>query len=460
MNENKNLTIEETFKLAVENHQNNKLDVAQELYNKVLEINPNFRGAHFNLGLLFQNTGDYQKAKDCYEKAIEIDPVYLNAYINLGGIFDNLKEYQKAINCYEKAIKIDPNNFNAHYNLGNMFKELEQHQKAINSYEKAIEINPNFTAAHNNLGAVFFALGDHKKAINCYKKAIEIDPNHELSLYNLGVAQHSCNQFKNAAEQFRLSNFKNSKSFLLNCFYQLDDEFSFFEELDNQIKQGKTNAIIGSLTSRSEIKYGIKKPNLFCEDPLKYVLKTDLTEQYNFKDVFVNPIKDFLKEEVFPSRQQNLLTNGQQTAGNLFSVKNDYLKNIEDIIHIEVNKYRDHFKDSNEGFLKKWPTNYYIKGWLVNMKNGGKLAPHIHETGWLSGSIYINVPPKSKVDSGNLVVCIDDKENEAKIKIDTKKIINVVTGSLCLFPSSLHHYTVPFESKEDRIVLAFDVTPS
>jgi hypothetical protein len=34
-----------------------------------------------------------------------------------------------------------------------------------------------------------------------------------------------------------------------------------------------------------------------------------------------------------------------------------------------------------------------------------------------------------------------------------------VTGSLCLFPSSLHHYTVPFEEKEDRIVLAFDVIP-
>ena len=304
----------------------------------------------------------------------------------------------------------------------------------------------------------FFTLGDHKKTINCYKKVIEIDPNHELSLYNLGVAQYSCNQFKNAAEQFRLSNFKNSKSFLLNCFYKLDDEFSFFEELDNQIKQGKTNAIIGSLTSRSEIKYGIKKPNLFCEDPLKYVLKTDLTEQYNFKDVFVNPIKDFLKDNIFLSRQQKLLTNGQQTAGNLFSVKNDYLKNIEDIIHIEVNKYRDHFKDSNEGFLKKWPTNYYIKGWLVNMKNGGSLSPHIHETGWLSGSIYINVPPKSKVDSGNLVVCIDDK-GDSPTNEKNKKSLDVITGSLCLFPSSLLHYTVPFESKEDRIVIAFDVTP-
>jgi hypothetical protein len=35
----------------------------------------------------------------------------------------------------------------------------------------------------------------------------------------------------------------------------------------------------------------------------------------------------------------------------------------------------------------------------------------------------------------------------------------VVTGSLCLFPASLLHYTIPFESEEERVVLAFDVVP-
>ena len=32
-----------------------------------------------------------------------------------------------------------------------------------------------------------------------------------------------------------------------------------------------------------------------------------------------------------------------------------------------------------------------------------------------------------------------------------------MTGSMCLFPASLLHYTIPFESLEERIVLAFDV---
>jgi hypothetical protein len=42
------------------------------------------------------------------------------------------------------------------------------------------------------------------------------------------------------------------------------------------------------------------------------------------------------------------------------------------------------------------------------MKNGGALRPHMHESGWISGSIYINVPPKLNRNDGNLVVCIED----------------------------------------------------
>ena len=41
MNINKNLIIEETFNLAVKNHQESKTDIAQELYNQVLKIDPN-----------------------------------------------------------------------------------------------------------------------------------------------------------------------------------------------------------------------------------------------------------------------------------------------------------------------------------------------------------------------------------------------------------------------------------
>jgi hypothetical protein len=84
------------------------------------------------------------------------------------------------------------------------------------------------------------------------------------------------------------------------------------------------------------------------------------------------------------------------------------------------------------------------------MQSGGKLAPHMHDSGWITGSIYINVPPKSETDSGNLVLCLSDQDHVLGVEQGQQSIIDVVTGSLCLFPSSLHHYTVPFEGKEGK----------
>ena len=204
------LTINEIFNLAVQNHKKNNFTEAEKLYekilkinhnhletnfflgillcqtkkfskaiqllNKAIEINPNIADAHHNLGYAYKELDETQKAINCYEKAIKINPNYVEAHNNLGDLFKNLEELQKAKDYFEKAIKISPTFIPAHNNLGLVYKELNETQKAINCYEKAIKINPNYVEAHNNLGLVFFALGKTQKAINCFEKAIKISP--------------------------------------------------------------------------------------------------------------------------------------------------------------------------------------------------------------------------------------------------------------------------------------------
>jgi len=495
MSINKSLTIQETFNIAVKNHQEGKTDIAKKLYNQVLKIDPNHSQALKNIAIIFINLKDFQKAKECYEKVVEIDPNSTDAYYNLGLIFKELKEYQKAKSCYEKAdniqpnntiiqtnlgiifndlgenqkakdcyekaIKINPDNGKAHYNLGAIYKDSGELQKAKICFKKAIEINPNEQEAHNSLGVIFQELGEYQKAKDCYEKAIEIKPNYGDVYYNLGQLLHERgeyhlaeNYFKKAI-QIKPSDIRASNSLLTNL-YKMNNQSILFEELDSIINEGKMNAVIGSICSRSEVKYGVKKENPFCNNPLDYVLKKDLNQKYDFKNVFVKCVNNILKDDSISNRVQKLITNGYQTAGNLFANRDFDTNEIQKIIKIEIEKYRLYFKDSEEGFIKNWPTNYYLNGWLISMKKGGKLSAHMHDLGWLSGSIYINVPQKSDLESGNLVVCIDENEN----KNENKKSIDVVTGSLCLFPSSLLHYTIPFESEENRIVLAFDMIPN
>ena len=170
MSNEKKLIIKETFDLAFQNHQNNKLDVAQDLYSQILKINPNYAEAHFNLGAIFRELGENQKAKDCYEKAIEINPNYTNALNNLGNIFKELGENQKAKDCYEKAIVIDPNYADALNNLGVVFKELRENEKAKNCYEKALEIDPLNKKYMVEYGYILLIFDDKVKGYEYIKK--------------------------------------------------------------------------------------------------------------------------------------------------------------------------------------------------------------------------------------------------------------------------------------------------
>ena len=433
---------------------------AENANQRVVELDPQDAKAHYNLGVSLKELGRLEEAEARYRQAISLNPDYAEAYSNLGATLKELGTLEEAEASYRQAIVLKPDFADAYYNLGNTLKQLSKLDDAEAIYRQAIVLKPGFAKAYSNLGNTLKELGRLDEAEESFRQAIVFKPDFAEAHYNLGLCLFSTNNYDMALKEFELTDIQLSKSYAIRCSYLQDNESIFYEKLDALIDQGESNAIIGSLTCCSEIKYGIKRSNPFCNEPLQYVLKTDLHEQYDFQEIFVKTVRDVLADTSTSHRVQKLLTNGIQTAGNFFADKKVSETEIESIIHAEVEKYRAYFKGSDEGFIRNWPTSYKIKGWLVSMQSGGKLAAHIHELGWISGSIYINVPIKSEPDSGNLVLRLDEQEHLLKVQNSQECMIDVETGSLCLFPASLYHYTVPFQDKENRIVLAFDVVPT
>lgn len=451
---------ESYYNLGVTLQELDKLDEAKLNYNKAIEMKSDYAEAHNNLGLIMKHLGRLEESEVNFRKAIELKDNYFEAYINLGAMLRELGRLDEALSIYRHLIKLKPDYAEAYNNLGNTLKDLGRLDEAEINYRKAIVLKTDYAKAYNNLGVTLQELGKLKESEASYRKAIIINSDFIDAYYNLGVLLFENRQYSAAAEQFDLSGDHRSKLYTIRCSYLSDEKDIFSKKLDSLIDQGNVNAVIGSLIFCSEIKHGIKKLNPFCGDPLSYVMETDLNKLYDFENIFINTVRNVLMDSSVSYKSQGHLTNGIQTSGNIFFQDKIHKSEIESIIHNEIKKYRIHFNDSKEGFIKNWPNSYNISGWLVSMQSGGKLEPHMHDIGWLTGSIYINVPPKSKTDNGNLVLCLDDKENLIGFDKDHERIINVKTGSLCLFPSSLHHYTIPFEEEENRIVLAFDIIPT
>ncbi len=407
-----------------------RYDLAQNKAVILTQQYPNHPLSWKALGALLSQTGELQDAVIAYQKIVAISPHDAEAHSNLGSTLKELGRLEDAVKSYNKAIAIRPDLAEAHSNLGSTLKELGRLEDAVKSYNKAIASKPDLAEAHSNLGSTLKELGRLEEAEASYSRAIRLRPD-----------------------------YTKARNEMLNCLYLMDKKALFLHELDNCIKEDITSSIIGSLTCRSALRYNEERLNTFCNEPLKHVLLADLNSRYNFEEIFVRNAKSILSADKRSIRRQVLLSNGYQTSGNRFAKENASTAEIQKTIRLEIERYRINFKNSKEGFIRKWPNQYSLYGWLICMKSGGELSPHIHENGWLSGSIYIHVPPKSKIDSGNLVVALGRDSDVTNSSLNSKKVIDVVTGNMALFPASLMHHTIPFESEEDRIVLAFDVIP-
>ena len=93
----KNLATKKTFDSALHNHQKKKFKVAENLYKKILKIDPNHFESIFYLGVLLLESNNFDRAKQLFQKTIRIQPNYAPAHNNLGIIFNALEETQKAM---------------------------------------------------------------------------------------------------------------------------------------------------------------------------------------------------------------------------------------------------------------------------------------------------------------------------------------------------------------------------
>tara|TARA_Y100000590_G_scaffold291440_1_gene328183 strand:- start:568 stop:2181 length:1614 start_codon:yes stop_codon:yes gene_type:complete len=153
----------EILKLAIEKHKKNNLIEAKDLYERALEINPNAAEVYNNLGMIYKELGDREKALSYIEKAIDINPNIEDAHNILGLIYKDTGEIEKAEAFFNKSIEINAKYVPAYLNLGNLFKSLGEIEKSKKYYQDAININPKYFEAYNNLMDLFERTNQNEK---------------------------------------------------------------------------------------------------------------------------------------------------------------------------------------------------------------------------------------------------------------------------------------------------------
>ena len=179
---------------------------ALDYYEKALKIHPNLLDVHFNIGLIHMKRGHVNDAMFSFMETLHLihpltpgsfylglfhtaDSLSTQCRMNLGTLFKERGELEKAMEQYQFVIDANPRNFVALGSLGECLMALERYDEAIKIYRKALKILPEGEERlniQNDLGICYFKKGELEKAITEFKAVLKMNPDHVNAIYNLG----------------------------------------------------------------------------------------------------------------------------------------------------------------------------------------------------------------------------------------------------------------------------------
>ena len=382
------------------------------------------------LALAHKNSGNYEKARRLYESLLSQNPKNTLFLGNLGNIYLDLGFLDKAEQCFVNCLEVDSHNYNVSLSLATVLQSKSEFSESLDILNKLLENKSYKTQANFS------------------------DLNYRIAeLYRSMGAEYA----QKAISHYKSSDNPLSDSHRLELIYTNEDEDKFLKAEEEIIKKGVATPLLAAVQSHAAVRYSKNDENLFCKDPFKFIHHSSLTEDDGFNSSLT--LNLLTLQSKLDSVNQSLLRKGKQSAGNFLLSKDPNVVLIRDIILKRIDHYRSLFVGKTDAFISKWPEKYELHGWVIDIRKGGSLGGHMHKLGWLSGSIYLKIPTVSSSSEGNIVFSLNGGGYPTGSKIFPEKELDIKTGDIVLFPSSVFHSTLPFDSDENRVTLAFDIKP-
>ncbi len=234
MSEQPTLTIQQARDLAVQHHKAGRLSQAENIYQQILQNDPNQSVALHLLGVIAHQKGRNDTSVDLITKALSLKPDLAEAHSNLGAVLRELGNPEEAVASCRKALDLKPDYIEAHYNLGVVLQELGKLEEAVASFRKALGLKPDHVEAHNNLGGALWKLGNPEEAISSFRKALDLKPDYAEAHNNLGNALRDLGKPVEALTQYRRAIFLDPQNdFFWTNFASCLESVSFASVDDN-----------------------------------------------------------------------------------------------------------------------------------------------------------------------------------------------------------------------------------
>jgi tetratricopeptide (TPR) repeat protein len=194
----KNVAIEGHFSAAQQAQRENDYAAAEQEYEVVIALAPDFAEAHMNLGLVYQLQDRSTDAMTEFRRALKIKPGLTGANFFLGVDYCKLGEGAKAIPYLMAALKAEPNRPDTWLWLATAQEIAGQWQGEVSTLHRALEVRAADVDLLYLLGSAYERLG--KQEVEHLEK---VSPGSSRSEQLLAESYASSNEWPSAVIHFQ-----------------------------------------------------------------------------------------------------------------------------------------------------------------------------------------------------------------------------------------------------------------
>jgi tetratricopeptide (TPR) repeat protein len=158
---------------------------ALDEYVEAMTYSLDFAFAGHNLGNLYAQLGDTERAAAHYRRAIAVDELFYAAKVNLA-ILENARGNNAEAERLLRSVLTDfPDQADVAYSLGLLLAEMERVEEAVGYLERAAAGLPDRVRVHLNLGLALQQIGRLDAAETALRRAVALAPSQLDVLYAL-----------------------------------------------------------------------------------------------------------------------------------------------------------------------------------------------------------------------------------------------------------------------------------
>jgi tetratricopeptide (TPR) repeat protein len=422
---------------AIRHHEAGRLREAEQLYRSMLDVDPRHPEALHLLGVLLTQTGDYTDAVGYIRAALDVDGDSTLFQSSLAQACFRAGKLPEAVEALESVVARQPDSFQAFSDLGAALQESGHLDRAVDAYRRAIDINPGLAVVHFNLGTALKQRGSSAEAIASVARAAAMDPSDGTYQATLAGYYLEADDPEAALGACRASLSVSPRELMALTFMSI------------------AYARLGDAESAARIvdlKHMIARRQIAA--PAGYGSVAE------FNAALAAHVRAHPTLETEPG---NNATRFGKHTGNLMADPSGPIPALAEIIDTSIGEYlRALPVDPSHPYLAHRPDELKYMMWSVVMDTQGHQLAHLHPDGWVSGVYYVALPDAmhsaSEAQDGWIEFGRPLPELTGSLEPDVRTI-RPEEGMLVLFPSYFYHQTIPFESPEQRICIAFDAVP-